>query len=281
MFDVRRRFGCGARSVVVALMLLGAGCGQSTTTDVGADDPVVSTTSASESPSDDTTEATAGSATQAPPSNGLALRLTGEMADGLLCPGGQRPCFALDREPNNVVDGQVRLIGYLVDGVVFVESNETPPLGRGGGFPDECEGKRSGGGDREEVFAALDGYRQSIIDRYAIQWVSQTNVFHFGVTGSSEDVEAAIAELGIGDDICVVGGFPKSEQELLGYSDEVGVVVEQWMSEGRMLDGFGSKAPSPARPVARPRSSSTSTPGPLPQGPTTSWCSSGNRQVRL
>ena len=230
---------CVARvwCVVAVIALFGASCGQSTVTDA-----VVSTdidADADVETDDAHTELTV----EAPVGEGLTLRLTGEMADGLLCPGGQRPCFLLDRQPETT-DGRVRLVGRLVDGVVIVASQEEVPVERTGRFPDECEGKRANGADRDGVLEAFETYKQSIVDRYAILWVSQTNVFHVGVVGEAADVEAAIADLGLGEDLCVVGGFAKSEQELRGFADQISGVVDQWRSDGRELDSFGW-APDP------------------------------------
>lgn len=180
-------------------------------------------------------------AAEIPDGDGLAMRLTGAMVDGLLCPGGQRPCFAIDREVAADDDGRVRIVGRLVGDVVIVDAEEdVPPLRRD--FPDECDGKNPGA-EREEGFPALEGYRSSISDRYAIQWVSNTNVFHLGVTGDATDVVGAIDELGLGDDICVVGGFSKSEAELLAISAELGELVNGW-PEDRKADGLGW-APEP------------------------------------
>ncbi len=229
----------GARSVVAAIALFGASCGQSTPTDTIVD---TDTTVENDGGHTESTVSTV-STVEIPPGEGLTLRLTGELADGLLCPGGQRPCFSLDRQPETT-DGRVRLVGRLVDGVVIVASQEDVPVERTGRFPDECEGKRASGADRDGVLEAFEEYKQSIVDRYAILWVSQTNVLHVGVVGDAEDVEAAIADLGLREDLCVVGGFAKSEQELQGFADQIGDVVDQWRSEGRELDSFGW-APDP------------------------------------
>lgn len=191
---------------------------------------------------DGTTDSSVGSTEtiEPPDGDGLALRLTGSVTDGLLCPGGQRPCFTLDRDVEPDADGRARLVGRLVDGTFIVESEQEVPSQDGPrSYPDRCEGKVTEGANQDDVFEALDGLRRSLNDRYAIQWLSDGRVVHFGVVGDAADVEQAVAELGLTDEVCVVGGFERSEAELLEITMELGRMMEGWPADRREQMGWG------------------------------------------
>ena len=62
---------------------------------------------------------------------------------------------------------------------------------------------------------------------------------HLGVVGEAGAHQDALAELGIGDAVCVVGGFSSTEAELAGVSQEVGGMLQSFAADDESF-GWGS-----------------------------------------
>ena len=184
------------------------------------------------------------------PPDGLRVTLTGVVTGDTLCPGNTRPCATLDG--NVSIHGEapppgeaVRVTGVLADGVLSV-TNVEPVTDVLDWLADQCpdQGKRPEseflaaeslsmeelakivGTDDEEVLGAigtdpLGAYIHSVPDQYAIRWISPRQIVHLGVVGDPEPHRRALEELGIGEYVCVVGGFQRSDAELGRIQDEV------------------------------------------------------------
>ncbi len=221
------------RSLVLAAVLLLSACGGGSDDDgtvtevVGADDDVASSSG-----------------------DGLRVTLTGVVNGDTLCPGNTRPCATLDGDVS--IDGQpapadepVRVTGTLRDGVLAVDDVE-PVTDILDWLADHCvdDGKRTEsaflaaeslsmeemaeavGTDDEEVLGELGNdplglYIGSIPDVYAIRWISPRQIVHLGVVGDPEPHRQALDEMGVGDYVCVVGDFKRSDAELARIQDEV------------------------------------------------------------
>lgn len=168
-----------------------------------------------------------------PPVDGLLVRVTGPIDGGAICPGGYRPCLEpVGDGASDLVDGdQVRLVGVLDGGRLRITEVEEPPAP----FripPDQCDDKTEGSSHQVDVSEAVIAYGRSVPDQYVVVWTSPTAVLHFGVVGDAASHEAAIADLGFGDDVCVVGGFPRSDAELQAAQEAIGVVMRRWSETG-------------------------------------------------
>lgn len=161
---------------------------------------------------------------------GLAVRVTGVVADGVLCPGGQRPCFTLDGDVEPDDGGVAQVVGELSGGVLRVTAQEPvpdlePDLG------DRCEGMTGGADDmafREQVTA----FTASIPEAWVTTWVSPRQVVHVGVVGDAAAYEQALSERGLAGRVCVVGGLPRSDAELTEVQNAVGAVMQRWAEAG-------------------------------------------------
>jgi hypothetical protein len=186
---------------------------------------------------------------ETPDGDGLPLLVTGTLVDGTLCPGGQRPCLPLDDRSGtdgaddgadggdaDRDDGAIQVVG-LLDGGVLTVTDRRPAPEEERDLTDRCDGLDPTG-DRDTIAEELAAYHRTIPDDYALTWVSPTDVLHLGVVGDAEPHRAAIEERGLGDQVCVVGGFARSEAELQDISDELGRVVEGWQGDG-FDDSFG------------------------------------------
>ncbi len=173
-----------------------------------------------------------------PDGDGLALAVTGTIVDGSICPWGQRPCLPIVGSPSTAADDQVRLVG-LLDGGEFTVTAELDLMSADRDFSDRCDGLTpAGGGGDDPIDLALVEYQRTIPDSLAIVWVSPSNVFHLGVVDDPEPHRQALAERGIGENVCVVGGFARTERDLRALSDRIRPVVEQWQADG-VGDSFG------------------------------------------
>lgn len=184
---------------------------------------------------------------------GLRVQLSGTVDGTTLCPGNTRPCVTLDGDLS--LDGNpvppsepVRVIGTLADGVLTVESVESVPSILDW-LADHCDDKKtesefldvaatspeeSGveeGGELED-YDQLGLYQLSIPDSYAMRWLSPRQVIHLGVVGDPEPHREALDELGIGEFVCVVGGFERTDAELATIQDEVVELLESWPDAG-------------------------------------------------
>ncbi len=157
----------------------------------------------------------------------IRVRVIGELLNGTICPGGQRPCLPLYGDTRGL-DGVVQLTGSITQNVVEIESIEQyKPYSILFEFADRCEGKRPGSGDFE-LIQTVNAYTESIPDDYATLWSSPTQVFHLGVVGDPAPHEQAMIDLGLADRVCVVGGFARSDAELEVVQNELSEVVVDW-----------------------------------------------------
>ncbi len=199
---------------VAALGLVACGDGEEETTVVEGTEPPVSPSSTA--PVDDV-----------PPGDGLAVRLRGVLDGDRVCPGGARPCVPVEGEVAADGDEQVVLVGRLLDGRLVLHRQEPIPP-EPWRRPDECDAATT---SREHGVSgsAFDQYRSRTVE-YATSWISPTGTLHLGVVGDPAPHEAALAELGIGDEVCVVGWFSRSDVELREVVD-VGLPVFQRFAE--------------------------------------------------
>ena len=103
----------------------------------------------------------------------------------------------------------VAVEGRIVDGVVVVdavEPFEPPPRP-----PDLCDDRSPTGAD---AGAALAAYEDGL-DGYNASWVSPTGVFHLRVVGDAAPHQAALEDLGIAAEVCVVGGARFAAEDLV------------------------------------------------------------------
>lgn len=207
---------------LLALALVAAACGENgDATSAGAGD-------GSESPA-------------VPEGDGLALAVTGTIVNGSICPWGERPCLPLAGESGPDTDDQVRLVG-LLDGGEFTATAELEPAIADRDLSDRCDGLTPAGrGGDDPIDLALVEYQQTIPQSLAIVWVSPSNVFHLGVVDDPEPHRQALDDRGIGDSVCVVGGFARTEAELQAVSERIRPVVERWQADG-FGDSFGWSA---------------------------------------
>ncbi len=202
-----------------------------------------------------------------PPSTdeGLRVTLTGVVSGGTLCPGNTRPCATLDGDVS--LDGEpppgdeaVRVTGILSGGVLSVESVQ-PVSDILDWLADHCpdEDKRPEseflaaeslsmeemaellGTDDEEVLGPIGNdplgvYVHSIPEQYAIRWISPRQVVHLGVVGDAEPHRRALEDLGIGEYVCVVGDFKRSDAELAQIQDDIVAALQGF--DG--LDSWGA-----------------------------------------
>ncbi|MEM8903470.1 MAG: hypothetical protein AAGF02_07205 [Actinomycetota bacterium] len=168
-----------------------------------------------------------GSVDDVPEGEGLAVRLRGVVDGERVCPGGARPCVPVEGDVEVDGDGQVVLVGRLLDGRLVLDRQEPiPPFPWR--RPDDCEAAPS---SREHGThdSAFDQWQRRTVE-YATSWISPTGTLHVGVVGDAAPHEAAFDELGIGDEICVVGGFARSDVELREVVD-VGLPVFRRLAE--------------------------------------------------
>lgn len=175
-----------------------------------------------------------------PQVDGLPVRVTGPIDGGVICPGGYRPCLEpVGDGASDLVEGeQVRLVGVLDGGRLQITDVEEPPPP----FqvpPDQCDDKTEGSSHQVDVSEAVIAYGRSVPDQYVVVWTSPSAVLQLGVVGDAASHHAAIADLGFGDDVCVVGGFPRSDAELQAAQEAIGVVMRRW-SETGLVDSIGA-----------------------------------------
>jgi hypothetical protein len=75
----------------------------------------------------------------------------------------------------------------------------------------------------------LAGYTATVPDTFAITWVSPAGEVHLGVVGEAAPHEQALADLGLADRVCVVGGFLRSEADLADVSRGVSEIIQRHM----------------------------------------------------
>ncbi|MEM8904803.1 MAG: hypothetical protein AAGF02_13960 [Actinomycetota bacterium] len=187
---------------VVAMAALIAGCGDEAAAppdDTTAGAP----TSAGAAPSTSVAETPDRSA-----GGGLPVRIIGEPLPGGICPGGQRPCLTADRDLGDAESLFVVVEGRLLDGVVVVDSVE--PFDQPARWPDQCDGRDPTSGAAGVTIAS---YEDGLAE-YNAGWISPTGVSHLRVVGEAAPHDAALAELGIADEVCVVGGARFTRDQL-------------------------------------------------------------------
>jgi hypothetical protein len=203
--------------------------------------------------------------------DGLWVALTGPISGNRICPGDVRPCIVLDGDL--AVDDQdpdpteaYRVVGSLADGVLTVEYIERRP-GSLDWITDRCpdEGKKteseflaefaldpetmmeeSGATGEDELGGDTDVlglYQLEIADVYAVRWISPRQVIHLGVVGDAEPHRQALETQGLGDFVCVVGGFKRSDAELEAIQSEIPSLVEEWPA----ADGWWGASRDPER----------------------------------
>lgn len=157
----------------------------------------------------------------------LSVRIAGELVDGAICPGAQRPCLPIAGDTEGL-DGTVLLTGSITNDVVEIETiEEFVPYSILTEFTDRCEGKGPLVRD-SPLSGALNAYIDSIPDEYSTAWVSPSDVIHLGVVGDPAEHEQAMVDLGLASLVCVVGGFARSDAELEVVQDGVLDVVRNW-----------------------------------------------------
>ena len=218
---------------LIALVLLAGACGDGSTVGDGAQNGDV----------EDTDDAENDEAL--PSGSGLQVELVGVVSGDTLCPGDTRPCVTLDGDLT--IDGDalpadepVRVTGLLDGGIMQVADIEALP-GPLDWIVDRCDDKRSEseflaessvsaeqmmedlGLAEDEIpdADALGVYQVTIPEVYAVRWLSPRQVIHLGVVGDAEPHREALEELGIGEYICVVGGFKQSDIDLEQLQSEV------------------------------------------------------------
>lgn len=160
----------------------------------------------------------------------LTVRVTGLVAEGALCPGGQRPCFTLDGEVEPDDAGAAQVVGELSDGVLRVTAQEPVP-DLEPDFGDRCDGM-TGGGDDFALREQVDAFTKSIPDVWVTTWISPRQIVHVGVVGDTEPYEEALSERGLAGKVCLVGGLPLSDAELTEVQNAVSAVMQRWAEEG-------------------------------------------------
>ena len=120
------------------------------------------------------------------------------------------------------------LTGSVTSDVVQIESiEEFVPYSILREFTDRCEGKSPFARD-SPLSGALNAYIDSIPAEYSTVWISPSDVIHLGVVGDPTDHEQAMVDLGLASQVCVVGGFARSDAELEVVQDGVLDVVRDW-----------------------------------------------------
>ena len=229
-------------AVAAAVILLMSTCGQST---VEAGDEVDAGTTSQPDPatgSDPEPEPGPGpDDVDVGGGDGLQVTLTGIVSDTTLCPGNVQPCVTLNGDLT--VDGRplaaetpYRISGSLADGVLGVGSIEKIPdsLDWIADHCDEITARTEPQPEPEpgESDPIID-YQLSIPEAFAVRWISPRRIMHMGVVGEAEPHQRALDELGVGDRICVVGGFPRSDIELERVQNDVtNFINREWPEVG-------------------------------------------------
>lgn len=212
----RRTFGI----VVVALGLALTACGS-------ADPQAAASTPA-------TTVLSETSTTSIPPADPGTLRVTviGPLNSDSICPGNRPPCLLLD-SPVGPPGSFFAITGLLADGVLTVQTSSAVEEAENN-FPDHCP-ELTGGSDTETTLA-LVAYVESIPDQYAVHYRSNRGGMTLGVTDDAETHRQALADLGL-DQVCVVGGFPRTQAELDAAKEAFSIVFQSWIDDGLVESG--------------------------------------------
>ena len=190
--------------------------------------------------------------------NGLVVDLRGSVEGSMICPGGTQPCVVLDQEldiQDLGVQGAALVRVEFADGTATVLHSEAieSPLSN---FTDHCENtlpeadfdrlaelpqadQEAAEEDGTYAYDLLAQYQLTVPDAFATRWVSGSRRVHFGVVGDGEPHREALAELGIGEAVCVVDGFAASEATLAEVQEELGDLLVGFASSD---DGFGWSA---------------------------------------
>lgn len=192
--------------------------------------------------------------------DGLVVDLRGIVDGSTICPGGTQPCVTLDRAPEQ--QGASGQEGMLVrvqfaDGVATV-LRSAPIESALANFTDRCddtlpeedfdrvaalsqEDQEAAEEDGTYAYDRVAQYESTIPDAYAIRWLSGSRRMHLGVVGEAEPHRAALAELGLAEVVCVVGGFAVPEAELLQVQNEVGDMLSDFVTTNESY-GWSSDA---------------------------------------
>lgn len=179
----------------------------------------------------------------------VQVTVTGPLNSDSICPGNRPPCLLLDA-PVGPPGSIVAITGLLADGVLTVQTSsavEQPEIG----FPDHCP-ELTGSSDTETTLT-LVSYVESIPDHYAVHYRSNRGVITLGVTDDVEIHRQAVADLEL-DQICVVGGFPKTLAELDAAKEAFSIVFRGWIDDGLIESaGYSSNGRSGFVEVDIPR----------------------------
>lgn len=164
---------------------------------------------------------------------GLALRVIGQIDGQLLCPGGRRPCLPIAGPVEPDSEGSVWLAGRLVDGVFVIDDQMALPGRVNRDYSNRCPDEIAAPPPPEE----LEGMYEDLAQRppgYADLWDSDDGVLHLGVSGDTGPAEAFLSDRGMADQICIVSGFPHTDEVLEGAQRAVSDAAR---AEG--FDGYG------------------------------------------
>ncbi len=213
-----RRNGFGTVAVALALAL--SACGSA--------DPQTATTTPVAPPGSETSIASI------PPADpgSLQVTVTGPLNSDSICPGNRPPCLLLDA-PVGPSGSNVAITGLLADGVLTVQAS-APAERSEVSFPDKCP--ELSGTDGVDATLALVAYVDSIPHEYAVHYRSNRGVMHLGVTGDTEVHRQALDDLGL-DQVCVAGGFARTQAELDAAKDAFSTVFRKWIDNGLVESG--------------------------------------------
>ncbi len=187
-------------------------------------------------PTDSATDATQESVVGPQPAtgDGLALRIAGSVDGGLLCPGGRRPCLPFDGPVEPATDGTVWVSGRLVDGVLVVDDQQPIPQTSRRDYANRCPDQDLGGPPSGEMLESMYEDPSARPPGFVDLWDSDDGVLHLGVAGDTGPAATFLDDLGIADQVCLVGGFPHPDDVLETVQQAVGETARE-----RGFDGFG------------------------------------------
>lgn len=217
---MRSRRGGTIPRLAIVLCVFAAACAgdgdDEPAVEVIADEPT-STTTEAPAPTDAADETPTSSVPEAadeePPPNppaegqGLTVIIQGDLVDGLLCPGGARPCLEFVGDLGTA--GTVRVQGRLFERLLWVDEQlEVPPAFVVPDYSNRCPDQDLGPVEAYETLEPMLAGDAPQPAGFVDIWDSTDAVLHIGVSGDPTAVEAYLAANGLAGQLCVVTGFP-------------------------------------------------------------------------